>query len=308
MILTPWRLAVAQTPDAVQLLRNMTEAFHTLSYDGVFVHSEASNMNSMRIRHSVLSGMEYESLVDLDGDKVEVLRVDDKIICVHPDPTSENRNSPFRAPFKGLKKVSHERLALGYELAVSKESYRVAGRDAVRLTLQPRDEYRYGHVFWLDKENHFLLKHDVVKSDGQLLERVQFTSINFSPDLKQEDFVPKNGLRRKEQTKQPPVKVKNAWQFEWLPAGFSLVWTEARALNHGTNMLLLSDGMATISVFVEPSQTIRPTSVMGMGATVAGMSSFKVKDDFYLLTMVGEVPGETIDRLMTVFMPRVEND
>lgn len=48
LVLAPWRLVMAQAPDAVQLLRNMTEAFHSLNYDGVFVHSEASKMNSMR--------------------------------------------------------------------------------------------------------------------------------------------------------------------------------------------------------------------------------------------------------------------
>ncbi|AEF55774.1 MucB/RseB C-terminal domain-containing protein [Marinomonas posidonica] len=303
-----WSIAAVPTLNAVELLRQMTQSFHYLNYDGVFVHSEASNMNGMRIRHIVTEGMEYESLVDLDGDKVEVVRIDDKITCVYPDDQMNNRYSPFKAPFKSLKKVDEERLAQGYQLTVNQGQHRIAGRQAIIVSLLPRDEYRYGHAFWLDKENHFLLKHDVFKPDGQLLERVQFTSVNFTPDLKQEDFVPNKGTHAKKQTQVLPQRVKNLWRFEWLPEGFHLVWPEARALNHGTSMLLLSDGMATVSVFVEPSMSVKPISIMGMGATMAGVSSFKVKDQLYLLTIMGEVPGATIEKLMTVFMPRLEND
>ncbi|WP_394182522.1 MucB/RseB C-terminal domain-containing protein [Marinomonas posidonica] len=303
-----WSFAAVATPNAVELLRQMTQAFHQLNYDGVFVHSEASNMNGMRIRHIVTEGMEYESLVDLDGDKVEVVRIDDKITCVYPDDLVINRHSPFKAPFKGLKKVAEERLLKGYQLTVDQESHRIAGRQAIIVSLLPKDEYRYGHEFWLDKENYFLLKHDVFKANGELLERVQFTSVNFKPDLKQDDFIPNKGKHTKKQTQVLPLRVKNLWRFEWLPEGFRLVWPEARALNHGTSMLLLSDGIATISVFVEPSMSAKPLSIAGMGATMAGVSSFKVKDQLYLLTMVGEVPGATIEKLMTVFMPRLEND
>jgi sigma-E factor negative regulatory protein RseB len=102
-----------------------------------------------------------------------------------------------------------------------------------------------------------------------------------------------------------PRRIKSLWQFDWLPEGFSLVWPEARSLNHGTSMLLLSDGMATISIFVEPTLQAKAMSMLSMGATIAGERSFKVDDQFYLLTMVGEVPEATIEKLMTVFMPRL---
>lgn len=301
-------IADASAPEALNLLRNMTQSFSSLSYDGVFVHSEATNMNSMRIRHDLMAGVEYESLEDLDGDKVEVLRIEDSVISVYPDALLANRRTPVPPLFNRFKNVESERLLKGYEMIVAPKTSRIAGRDAVSVTLVPRDGYRYGHQFWLDKENYFLLKHDMMKTDGQLLERIQFTSVNFAPDLKQEDFVPKKESYSEPVLDDQPKRVKNLWAFDWLPEGFALVWPDARSLDHDTNMLLLSDGMTTVSVFVESTMKPKKLAILDMGATIAGERSINVNEQLYLLTMVGEVPELTIEKLMTAFMPRVEHD
>ncbi|NLQ18943.1 transcriptional regulator [Marinomonas sp. M1K-6] len=307
LVLSSAVFASSSTLDALQLLRSMTQSFSTLSYEGVFVHSEATNMNSMRVRHDLMKGVEYESLVNLDGDKIEILRIDDKIICVYPNALVANMRTPLVPPFKRFKSVESDYLTKGYEMVVDPNTSRIAGRDVVSVRLIPKDNYRYGHQFWLDEKNHFLLKHDMMKVDGQLLERIQFTSVNFSPNLKYEDFVPKEGSYSESIVEVRPRRIKNLWQFDWLPEGFSLVWPEARSLNHGTSMLLLSDGMTTISVFIEPTRQAKPMSILSMGATIAGERSIKVKDQLYLLTMVGEVPDVTIEKLMTVFMPKGES-
>ncbi|UTW00407.1 MucB/RseB C-terminal domain-containing protein [Marinomonas rhizomae] len=304
LIISGVSTASNSAPDALHLLRSMTQSFSTLSYDGVFVHSEAMNMNSMRVRHDLMGGVEYESLVDLDGDKIEVLRIDDKIISVYPNALVANMRAPLIPPFKRFKDVESDRLIKGYDMIVGEHTSRIAGRKVIAVKLVPKDQYRYGHQFWLDAENHFLLKHDMLKTDGKLLERIQFTSVNFAPDLKDKDFVPKEGSYAEPMVETQPRRVKNLWQFDWLPEGFSLVWPEARSLNHGTSMLLLSDGMATISIFIEPTMKVKAMSILNMGATIAGERSIKVKDQLYLLTMVGEVPEPTIEKLMTVFMPR----
>ena len=289
--------------DALDRLKNMTQSFSTLSYDGVFVHSETKNMNSMRVRHYLKNGVEYESLVDLDGKKLEIIRIGDKVIHVYPDAKMTNVNMLAQPPFKRFQNVDGERLIQGYKMSVDPQLGRIADREVISVLLVPRDDYRYGHRFWLDKENHFLLKHDMLKRDGELLERVQFTSVNFTPDLKDEDFVPKEGSYASSVVDSQPRRIKNLWQFDWLPAGFGLVWPEARALNHGTSMLLLSDGMSTVSVFVEPTMKPMGLSLLAMGATMAGELTIEVKDQLYLLTMVGEVPPATIEKLLTSFGP-----
>ncbi|RDL44271.1 transcriptional regulator [Marinomonas piezotolerans] len=300
--------AFAADHKGVDWLTRMTESFDSLAYEGVFVHQEAGAMNSMRIRHGLIGGVEYESLEDLDGKRVEVIRADDSVICVFPEKEDYTTGFVPGEPFKRFRELDQGRLESAYDIQVIKEPQRIASRDAVKLVLTPKDEYRHGHEFWIDKSNGFLLKHDVLDAQFKLLERIQFTSVDFSPDLKEEDFTPKKGSYTQQFVEMKPQPVANDWTFEWLPEGFSLVWPYARRMNEHTKMLLLSDGMSTISVFVEPSDRKRPQTLMNLGATIAGENSIQVGEQTYLLTLVGEVPAQTIQRLMTVIMPKPNND
>lgn len=296
------------TPSGLDWLSRMTDSFESLAYDGVFVHQEAGMMNSMRIRHGLIGGVDYESLEDLDGQRIAVIRADDSIICVFPDKEDYANGYLPGEPFKRFAKLDKERLSRAYDIRITDHSQRIASREAVKVKLMPKDEFRHGHKFWIDKDNGFLLKHDVLDHEGKLLERIQFTSVTFDPDLKEEDFTPSEEAYTRRFIEVEPQIVKRQWQFDWLPTGFELVWQDARQMNPHTNMMLLSDGMSTVSVFVEQTQQKRPQTFMNMGATVAGEQSINVDDKTYLLTMVGEVPAVTIQRLMAVIMPKQIDD
>lgn len=296
----------AQT--GIDWLTRMTGSFESLSYDGVFVHQEAGTMNSMRIRHGLIGGVDYESLEDLDGQRIAVIRVDDSVICVFPEQQDYTNGHLPGEPFKRFQQLDKERLTRAYTIRIVDESQRIASREAVKVKLIPKDEFRHGHEFWIDKANGFLLKHDVFDEQGQLLERIQFTSVTFDPDLKEDDFTPTKEAYIQRFIEVEPTIVKRQWQFDWLPSGFDLVWQNARQMNDRTNMMLLSDGVSTVSIFVEETQQKRPPTFMHMGATVAGEQSINVDDKTYLLTLVGEVPTITIQRLMAVMMPKQTHD
>lgn len=292
----------------VDWLSRMTESFDSLSYDGVFVHQEAGAMNSMRVRRGLIGGVEYESLEDLDGQRIAVIRIDDSVICVFPEKDDYVAGFVPAEPFRRFQELDKERLKQAYDIQVVDKNQRIASRQAVKLKLVPKDEYRYGHEFWIDKSTGFLLKHDVIGRDDKLLERIQFTSVSFSPDLKAADFAPSDDSYTQRFIEVEPKVVKRDWHFDWLPDGFGLVWQDARRMNDSTNMMLLSDGLSTVSVFVEQTNKKRPEAFMHLGATIAGEKSIQVDDQIYLLTLVGEVPAQTIQRLMAVIMPGSNND
>lgn len=293
----------AQENTGLSLMNRMVEAFSTLSYEGVFVRSHDSQMNSMQVRHSVIDGIEYESLLDLDGEKIEVIRIDDSVICVYPNMSFANNTDPITTPFKRFKEFNGDRLQKGYRFVVADQGL-VAGRRAQKLELRPRDEYRYGHEFWLDIETGFLLKHDTLKSSGKVLDRVQFTSLNVSPNLTKNDFVPRMGTYAEHLIEVTPKSIVSSWVFDWLPAGFAPVWRGARQINDNASMMLLSDGMTSISIFIEATNERKPITIMSMGATIAGEKTSMMNGSPYLLTAVGEVPDATIRKLLTVIMPR----
>ena len=293
----------AQENPGLVLMNRMVEAFSTLSYEGVFVRSHDSHMNSMQVRHSVIDGVEYESLLDLDGEKIEVIRIDDSVICVYPNMSFANNADPITTPFKRFEEFNGERLLKGYNFVVTKQGL-VAGRRAQKLELRPRDQYRYGHEFWLDIETGFLLKHDTLKSSGKILDRVQFTSLNVSPNLSENDFVPRMGTYAEHVIEVTPKSIPSHWVFDWLPAGFAPVWRGARQINDNASMMLLSDGMTSVSIFIESTKESKPLTVMSMGSTIAGEKTSMMNGKPFLLTAVGEVPDATIRKLLSVIMPR----
>jgi Negative regulator of sigma E activity len=285
-------------------LKKMTSAFSELNYDGTFVHTGQNRLNSMRIRHGLIGGVEYESLEDLDGADVTLIRVDDSLICISPDEAALNASAFWNQPFSRFRKLDEERLKVGYHIKQSAKKVRIAGRYATIIQLIPKDEHRFGHGFWLDRETGFLLKHDMYDRKGHLLERTQFASLSLNPDLKVTDFTPNKDSYKVSFESEPPQEVANSWKFDWLPDGFDMVWSKAHLIRNGAHMLLLSDGMATVSVFVEPTRKDVPMHMMSRGATYAGERTMIIQGNRYLLTLVGEVPPVTIETLMSVFMPK----
>lgn len=300
-------IAWSETTAGIDWLVRMTQSFDNLPYDGVFVHQEAGTMNSMRVRHGVIGGVEYESLEYLDSQSMTVIRADDSVICVVPEKEDYTPGFIPNEPFERFRTLNRQRLLQAYTVKVVDQDERIASRAALKLRLLPKDEYRYAHEFWIDKENAFLLKHDVLDMNNRLLERIQFTSVSFAPDLNEHDFIPDSDAHSKRLTLRQQ-NVEWRWTFDWLPDGFALVWQDARRMNDHTNVMLLSDGMSSVSVFVEKTTRKQSQKLMSLGVTVAGEQSIRVGNEMYLLTLVGEVPAHTIQRLMTVIMPRTEYD
>lgn len=296
--------ASSDTDASLAKLTSMVRSFSSLSYQGVFVRSQGVAMNSMKIRHGIIDEIEYESLIDLDGDKIEVIRIDDSVICVYPDVSFANTAAPVSTPLKQFKELNGDRLLEGYSFKLSQKIEVIAGRKAQKLSLLPKDHYRFGHAFWLDTENSFLLKHDTLDAHGKVLDRVQFTDITFNPVLKKSDFVPRLGTYSRHVVSVTPKMTDNKWYFTWLPDGFAPVWRDARLLNERTAMLLLSDGVTSMSIFVEPTDTVKPYSVMEMGATTVGEISRSLLTDVLRLTIVGEVPEKTVEKMLMSFAPR----
>ncbi|TBR37766.1 transcriptional regulator [Marinomonas agarivorans] len=289
--------------DGFAMMDRMINAFSKLSYEGVFVRFNGADMDSMQVRHSMIDGVEYESLVDLDGSRIEVIRIGDSVICVYPNISFENNTAPVSAPFQKFKELNHERVRQGYEFAITDEGL-VAGRKAQKLELRPKDAYRFAHHFWLDINTGFLLRHDTLDESGNFLSKVQFTSLNTSPNLKKTDFVPRMGVYTEHVVRSTPKSVDGEWTFDWLPNGFSPVWDGEKQMEGKTSMMMISDGITSISVFIEPAQTTKSLSVTKMGQTLAGEKTYMMNGVPYLLTAVGEVPDITIRKLLSAIVPR----
>jgi sigma-E factor negative regulatory protein RseB len=302
-------VAWAAEPEAEAALRTMHEATRTLSYDGVFVYQRGDRLESMRLIHRYADDMESERLISLSGPAREVIRKGSDVTCLSADDGggAADKNPPrdiigigFSAPV--------EKLSGSYAFAVEGQD-RVAGRNAMVVTVTPRAPDRYGYRLWLDTDTKLLLKSAIVNGDGKSLEQVQFTQLDVRPDIAAELLEP--GIKGTafswrtdadgdyddpgDESRTPPD-----WQAAWLPPGFEFKESSLQHMEDKrgpVSHLVYSDGLAMVSVFVEAvddeKRALRGQSSRG------AVNAFSRLDDMHQITVVGEVPLPTVKRIAT---------
>ncbi len=284
-------------------LERMTHSAHTLNYDGVFVYSHGNSLNAMRIIHGVLpEGLERERLVSLNGPPREVLRDNKLVTCILSDDRSvlvgkSRSGAPFPPTLPG--RVNELRELYSIEQG---ESGRVAGRAATQVVIAPRDGYRYGHRIWMDSDTGLLLMSEMLDENNQVVEQFMYTEINYLDEVPEhlfesaisgEEFTLHQSRADEHAGDAAPA---SAWRAEHLPPGFGL---DARRVHSGAagadmpmEQLVFTDGLASVSVFVEPPGA-QKDDMMGVARMGAVNTYGRIHDEHYI-TVVGEVPAATV--------------
>ena len=298
--------AVEQSPAA--WLDRMNVAFAELDYDGVFSYWSSGNMASLRVVHVAKNDMEHERLVHLNGAPREIVRDGDKVLCImQPGDRLLSVGSSIPAgPFAKAFLRDFSAVANNYELAMKGED-RIAARPAVRMTVMPKDEHRYGYRLWIDKETGLLLKSELMdEAQHAALEVFQFNQLRLGGDVSADALTPVkpsgsvlHHLRvanESESAIKAETEVK--WHADWLPEGFEMAASDLRhapATKQDVSTLMYSDGLAAISVFVEDLPNDAATNMLSRkGATVSVTRRVTGPNEaHHLVTVIGEVPPET---------------
>lgn len=172
-------------------LERTFRAAHTVNYDGTFIYSHNGQIDAMRIVHAATESGDRERLVSLSGPPREVLRDDDMVTCILPDDKSvvvgkARPNQQFPPSFP----VRISRLADYYRFELAGVE-RVAGHEAQKLVIRPRDRFRYGYRLWMETGTGLLLKSELF--DGQQhkpIEQFMFTQIRFLDEVPDALFEP----------------------------------------------------------------------------------------------------------------------
>ena len=185
------------------------------------------------------------------------------------------------------------------------------GRVVQVIEIRPRDSFRYGHRLWLDEATAMPLKVQLLDPDGGAVEQIQFVSMLMSAEISDARLQPDveiDGFTwyKHDQPRTPfdsdPEGV--AWVLEDPPPGFRLTQSRVRTLpgaDHPVEHLVFSDGLASVSVFVEPANEA--------DADLAGLSrmgaahAFTLTLDGQQITAVGEVPPDTVQRIARTLKP-----
>lgn len=289
------RVAVA-TEDQVQikaLLKQMSESVRSLNYRGLFTYEHGGSLSTLRVVHSVRDGIEYERLQHLSGPEREVLRQGQRVDCLTPgDQLLRGRFDVFGEQFEGLDSYYHFYIR-GEE--------RVAGREVINIQVKPRDAYRYGYSLAIDKLTGLPLKSLLIDPNMHVLERFQFVELELGPSIGESDYQAVTSQHRVVDHEISPCNLSRpnkseGWRANWLPKGF--VFSGQRKTESGQDMFMYTDGLTAFSVFVGvPIDSRQPDIKAQRGATIAYMHNIVRNSQPYQVTVVGEVPPNTAQRV-----------
>lgn len=280
--------AAAGCPDAdrhaLQWLDKMSHSLRETSYEGVITLLRGGEMQVMQVSHAVNQDQSSETLTELTGMGAQVKRHAHPLDCVHPGMQLLRSSAPDSDGHCGI--------AAQYRVSVS-GGERVAGRDAVRLLIEPRDMYRFGYVFTLDRETGLPLKARTLSQARETLEVMQFAHVSYSDSVPAADPVEvvHEARHPRPGDSDPRFAVGRPWSVGWLPRGFTA--TDQTLGTDGRRTY--TDGLAVFSVFLEDlDQEIRPgEGLVKQGGTTTYTRGMRLSGHPVLVTVIGEVPVNT---------------
>ncbi|NJS36624.1 MAG: transcriptional regulator [Brachymonas sp.] len=289
------------------LSRMHEAAMKKRSYIGTLVQSSGGAHNaisSARIWHACDGQNQVERVEALTGAPRSSIRKDDKLVTFVPEAKlvrMETREGiAASGNFTDLLKPGDNSIAEFY-LAKSLGTERIAGHEADVVQLQPRDALRYGYRLWTERKTALVLKIQTLDSAGAVLEQAAFSELQLDAPVKMNKLKammkPQEGWRVEHSDVIKTTASAEGWQLKASVPGFKGVSCHKRgastqAAQDDTLQWVFSDGLATVSLFVQPFDKSRHTQE-GIAATGATNSLFRRLNEHFL-TVVGEVPPQTL--------------
>ena len=314
LLTTPTHAADADAAgarDARAWLERMTRALDTRNYVGTFFHVSGRRVETMRIVHRDRDGRVTERLESLDGAGREyVRRSDGRLICYFPDRhTVLVATRPSGAPFLSALPKFGAGVDRFYRIR-ELPGERLLGHQVTVIAVDPKDQFRFGYRLWIDRRTAMPLKTELRDAHGHVIEQILFASLTMPariPDRELDAHVPTSGVRW---IVQRPVGRTTAGAAALrpaaLPPGFRLTVAGAQtigAAHRPAEHLVYSDGLATVSLFVEPrprppaaaaAATPAAAPMHGLARFDAGFA-FSTVVEGHQVTAVGEVPAKTVE-------------
>lgn len=299
--------AGALPSDARGWLARIHAAANGRSYQGTMVFSTGGVVSSSRVAHYCVGDQVFERIEALDGKMRQVYRHNDVVHTIWPQSGTaviERRLQQLHLP-SAMQSVEPRALEQ-YELRAEGRD-RVAGREAVVLLLQPRDDLRFAQRVWSDLETGLLLRSDVIGPARVVLESSAFSEVDI--DVKPQPETVLQPIRRLDgmtvlRPPQVPTQLESTgWSLTRPVAGFRLASCVRRTADprpsNGSDasasevvQAVFSDGLTHVSIFIEPHDPTRHRKpiVAQFGAT----HSLAGRQGGHWITAMGDVPMATL--------------
>ena len=285
-------------------LQRMHEASKNRAYVGTFVVSAGGQMQSAKIWHVCEAGQQMERIETLTGAPRSTFRHNDKTVTFMPEQKlARHEKREVTGMFPELVQSPDNQIAEFYKLKPEGVD-RVAGVEADVVMLLPKDNLRFGYRVWTEQKKGLIVKLQTLDAEGKVLEQAAFSELQMDAPVRMDKLLQMMGKVEGYKVEQPALVKTTAsaqgWALKSPAAGFKPMSCYKRPSSAAQAAPLLdepmqwvfSDGLASVSLFVEPFDRQRhgKESSLSMGAT----HTMTRQLGNYWLTAMGEVPMATL--------------
>lgn len=289
--------AQAQSPETLSWLRKIHEATQRLSYTGTFVYQNGTRSETSRITRYVDAAGDIEKLEVMDGVPREIVRTKDTVRCYLPDSRVVKVDRRAERGFPALVPERIMALARHYEMSLG-ETRRIAGFDCQAVVLHPKDNLRYGYKLYADTNTGMLLRAVTVDAEGASVEQFTFTQLAIG-NVTRDMVKPRHAVRtwRVEDAEAEPARLAG-WSLSAELPGFHKITELKRRLGESrpVGQMVYSDGLAAVSVFIEPLDGRRDPVRTGL-ASMGAIHIYTREVANHMVTVVGEAPAASVQRI-----------
>ena len=289
--------APAREPNlnAQQVLVKMNHAMDVLNYQGTVAFLKNGKLEPMKYVHAAENGVQQERLMSLNSPLREIVREAGKVSCLFKETQKTIvDHRPFERSFlMDLPRNLDEAGAIYQFEIVGEED--IAMMPTYVVAIHPKDNARYPRTIWVEKKQFLPLKVVVYDNSGDLLEQVVFTEIEIKDKLPFADvkFLDAVYPARHIHQLQTQSSDQAAFVVSSLPKGFREIFFARKPMHNAeqpVDHLLLSDGFTSVSIYMESKSAAMQPGLQSVGA----VNSYSRTINDYQLTVMGEVPAETV--------------
>ncbi len=233
-------------------------------FDGTFIYLFEDAVQTIKVHRKInKQGVVQEEFIPLDNLKKQTRRLLINHYCSLNNAwpyqfQAISSSFPFRINnyYRDLQKNYHFSLI---------ENISVAGVPALGLAIKAKDSYRYSYELWFEPETATLLKYKLLGRNKKVIEQYMFTNIAFVKQVKSGSAgktivtAQSDSIKSCEEKFQGlSAEFKHYFKQNKIPQGYApvsfrkaLISNSSSPGGHTVYQFQLSDGIASVSVFIE---------------------------------------------------------
>lgn len=285
-------------------LVRLQQASRVPSYVGTFVVlSGSGGMSSSRIWHACEGDVQAERVDTLSGPPRSTFRRNGSVVTFLLDARTVRMDERESAGvFPNLLSSTNVSAVVDFYSAREVGNGRVAGFDADVVQLVPRDDLRYGYRIWSERQTGLVIKTQTLDNKARVLEQAAFSELQLNAPVQvsklSKMMARTHGYKVETVDRTRTTADAEGWMLASPVAGFASQNCYRRASASAGQVVqwIFSDGLATVSLFLEPFNAERHSfeGVASMGATHALTKRVADRSRTWWVTAVGEVPPQTL--------------